>query len=281
MFDYYKIASTEFQTNSKVNFNFVPDYPVLCFKVAEELATLIKRKSTTGEMATVILPVGPIDFSFVAEYLNIKKLSCKSLVVFAMDEYINSDGSPLSVNHPLSFRSFFYNQLVNNLDKSLRIPEDQIILPTPENMDKIPEIISSYGGIDITFGGLGVNGHFAFNSPADPPVNLETFKNTSVRIVNLRESDITQFALCGTDGNLEIIPTKACTLGMRELLSAKKIFLTFMRTWHAGALRRALFGPITPSFPGSLIQLHQNVYATITPEAAATPCQDLLMGLKD
>ena len=280
MFDYYEIDSKDFQSNSKINFNFVPDYPSLCYAVAKELATLIRRKSAIGEMATVILPVGPIDYGIVADYMNKEKLSCKSLVVFAMDEYINSDGLPLPANHPLSFRSFLYNQLVNNLDRPLRIPEDQIILPTPEIMDQIPGVIQSYGGIDITFGGLGVNGHFAFNSPLDHPIDIETFKNTSVRVVNLREGDVTQFALYGTNGNLETIPTKACTLGMRELLSARKIFLTFMRNWHAGALRRALFGPITPTFPGSLIQLHQNVYATITPEAAAMPCHDLLMGIK-
>jgi len=63
---------------------------------------------------------------------------------------------------------------------------------------------------------------------------------------------------------------------MKELLSARKIHLTFMRPWHAGVLRRALFGPVTPSFPGSLVQLHPNVKATITAVAAALPPLSLL-----
>ena len=51
---------------------------------------------------------------------------------------------------------------------------------------------------------------------------------------------------------------------------------TFMRSWHAGVLRRALFGPITPNFPGSLVQLHPNVRVTFTDIAAQLPPVSIL-----
>ncbi len=49
-----------------------------------------------------------------------------------------------------------------------------------------------------------------------------------------------------------------------------------MRSWHAGVLRRALFGPVTAAFPGSLVQTHPNVRATITALAAQQPLLSIL-----
>lgn len=280
MANYYQLQAEEFQSLSPVNFEFVSDYPSLCRSVARDLVDLIKERAAQGQMAKVILPVGPIDFTYVADLINKENVSCESLIVFAMDEYLDQGGCPIPTSHPLSFRSFFKHQLNDRLDLNKRIPENQIILPCPENLDSLAETIQSLGGIDITFGGFGINGHFAFNSPIDGLFDVEVFRNLSVRTVTLRESDITQFAINGTHGNLEIIPTTASTLGPKELLGAKKLHLTFMRSWHAGVLRRALFGPISAAFPGSLVQLHKNVVATITPEAAAVPVHDLLMGVK-
>jgi glucosamine-6-phosphate deaminase len=75
----------------------------------------------------------------------------------------------------------------------------------------------------------------------------------------------------GTDGNWEILPSRAVTLGMYELLLSRRIHLTFMRSWHAGVLRRALFGPVTGRFPGSFIQEHPEVAVTLTELAAQRP----------
>ena len=58
---------------------------------------------------------------------------------------------------------------------------------------------------------------------------------------------------------------------MHELLLSKRIHLTFMRSWHAGVLRRALFGRVTGLCPGSFVQEHPNVDVTITRLAARVP----------
>ena len=58
---------------------------------------------------------------------------------------------------------------------------------------------------------------------------------------------------------------------MYEMLKSKRFHLTFMRSWHAGLWRRALLGPVTQEFPGSLLQEHQNCYVTMTELAAAPP----------
>ncbi len=276
MLDYYAIPAQEFHRHSRIPFNFVDSHADLCNFVARELVDLVKTNRATGKMTTVILPVGPLSFTPFAELCNHEGVSCESLVILSMDEYCDANGNPIPIEHPLSFRAFYKHDLLDHLDADKALPPDQLILPDPQDLGLVERTIRKYGGVDVTYGGMGINGHFAFNSPPVVETDLETFRNTTVRIVQPREGDVAQMAIGGTGGNLEIIPPTACTLGMRELLSAKQMHLTFMRSWHAGVLRRALFGPVTPTFPGSLVQLHSNVHATITSIAAQLPLLSIL-----
>ena len=276
MIDYYAIRAEEFSLHSPFKFNLLGSHADLCNLFARELVDLIRSNSSRGEMTITILPVGPLDYQAFAELCNREGVSCESLVVFSMDEYANDDGTAVSMEHPLSFRAFYQHNLLDRLDTKNKLPPNQLILPDPANLDLVREKLAQHAPIDVCYGGFGINGHIAFNSPPLEATDLETFRNTTVRIVQPREGDVTQMAMGGTAGNLEIIPPKAATLGMKELLGARHMHLTFMRSWHAGVLRRGLFGPITPDFPGSLVQLHPSVTVSVTEIAARLPPFSLL-----
>lgn len=271
MLDYYAIPANEFHRHSKIPFEFVETHDDLCRVVAREMVDLIQAKRAQNKMAVVILPVGPLSYRAFAELCNREGVSCESLVVISMDEYCDANNQPIPFEHPASFRAFYQHDLIEHLDLDKQLPPAQLILPNPHDLGLVQRTLEKFGGVDIVYGGMGINGHFAFNLPQLPSVDLDTFKNMSVRVIELSGADIAQMAMGGTGGVLEIIPPKACTVGMKELLSARKIHLTFMRSWHAGVLRRALFGPVTPTFPGSLVQLHPNVTATVTAIAAQLP----------
>ena len=274
--DYYCIPPEEFHLHSPIQFNFVESFEDLSQTVAVELVDLIRKNAAQGKLTKVVLPVGPLELVPFAQLCNREGVSCESLVIFAMDEYVQADGRAIPSDHPLSFRRFFQQSLLDQLDPDKCMPAEQLILPNPEDIEGTLKKIEHYGGFDVVYGGFGINGHFAFNAPPREPMDVETFRNTTVRILEPREGDVVQMAIGGTYGNLELIPPKACTLGMKELLSAKMIHLTFMRSWHAGVLRRALFGPVTATFPGSLLQLHSNVKATVTALAAKVPATSIL-----
>ncbi len=276
MQDYYTIPADNFRKHGKYDFRFVKTHDDLCNAFARELVDLIRTKAKKNEMTKVILPVGPLDYRSFADLCNQENISCESLVIFSMDEYVFADDTAVPFDHPLSFRAFYQRNLLDILDEDKKLPDEQLIIPDPLDLDMVNRKLAHYGDIDVTYGGFGINGHFAFNSPPCGEVDLEDFKNTSVRIVETREGDVIQMAIGGTMGNIEMIPPKGCTLGMKELLSAKLIHLTFMRSWHAGVLRRALFGHITANFPGSLVQLHPNVRVTITDIAAQLPPVSIL-----
>jgi glucosamine-6-phosphate deaminase len=276
MQNYYTIPADHFSKQAKFDFRFVGTHDDLCNAFARELVDLIRTKAQKNQMTKVILPVGPLDYRSFAKLCNTEDVSCQSLVIFSMDEYVYADDTAVPIDHPLSFHAFYQRNLLDILDEDKKLPDEQLVIPDPADLDLVHRKLAHYGEIDITYGGFGINGHFAFNCPPYSEVDLEDFKNTSVRIVETREGDIIQMAIGGTMGNIEMIPPKGCTLGMKELLSAKMIHLTFMRSWHAGVLRRALFGPITPNFPGSLVQLHPNVRVTITDIAAQLPPVSIL-----
>ncbi len=276
MTNYYAIRAEEFSQHRPYKFNLLGTHADLCNLFAREVVDLIKTNAAKGEMTKLILPVGPLDYRAFAELCNRERVSCESLVIFSMDEYANADGTAVSIEHPLSFRAFYQKNLLDLLDPKNKLPPDQLILPDPANLDIVRDKLAHYTPVDVCYGGFGINGHFAFNSPPLEETDLETFRNTTIRIVQPREGDVAQMAIGGTAGNLEIIPPKAATLGMKELLSARHMHLTFMRSWHAGVLRRGLFGPITPSFPGSLIQLHPSVTVSVTEIAAQLPLFSIL-----
>jgi glucosamine-6-phosphate deaminase len=120
---------------------------------------------------------------------------------------------------------------------------------------------------------MGITGHFAFNDPPEPgePVIDDEVRSSRTRRLTISRESATQMAMGGVSGNWDILPRRAVTLGMYELLLSKRIHLTFMRDWHAGVLRRALFGPVTGRCPGSFLQEHPHVAVTVTRLAAKVP----------
>ena len=191
-----------------------------------------------------------------------------------MDEYCTDNNEYIPYEHPLSFHRFIDENFYSLLNPEIRMPRENIIFPDPKNPEKVTKIIlDEIGGVDVCYGGFGINGHFAFNEPPKPgePVDEDSVRNSTTRVVTLTCETKTALALGSTDGNWEIIPNKAVTLGMKELLSSKEIHLYFMRKWHAGVMRRALFGPISPYFPASYVQTHPRVTVTMTSYVAELP----------
>ena len=278
--EYYLIPPEEFkQRRPSMSFHIVETLEDLNEYFAQELADLLRDNNSRGEMTKVILPVGPLDYKPLARLCNEEGISCRNLVIFMMDEYCYEDGTAIPLDHPLSFRAFMEREFLSLLDEDKRVPPDQIIFPDPQDPGLSARKMAEFGGVDVCYGGFGINGHFAFNEPPEPgeEADAEAVRNSTTRVLNLSRESITQMALGGTGGNLELVPPKAVTLGMKELLSAREIHLYFMRTWHAGVMRRALFGPITPSYPASLVQTHPRVTVIMTSYAAAIPTLNVRM----
>jgi len=279
--DYYKISKDDFSKYSRFKFNVVKDIDELNDRISTEIVELIERNNRIGKPTSLILPVGPLDYRYLAEKCNKMHIDLSQVEIFMMDEYLGEDGKLIPEDHPLSFRRFMRKNFLDNLDQSIRSNMMEINFPAPEKLKQISKRIEEIGGVDVCYGGFGITGHFAFNDPPEPgeTMTIEEMRNIPARVLTISRESTTQMAMGGTNGNLEILPKKAVSLGMKELLASRKIHLTFMRSWHAGVLRRALFGPVTVQCPGSLIQEHPNVEVTLTELAAEVPRCDLFQSI--
>lgn len=272
--DYYGLEYEDFTKHTDIPFDLVEDYEALNQKIARDTAERIKANNEAGRDTTAILPVGPLDYTFLAEICNEERIDLRRFKVYMMDEYMNEQGEAISEGHPLSFRRYMKDTLLDNLDPDLGMDMDQVVFPDPGNTEEISKEILGMGGVEVCYGGFGITGHFAFNDPPEPgdtTTDLEALRETRTRVLEIPRESVTQMVMGGSHGNWEIVPRQAVTLGMKELLASDEIHLTFMRSWHAGVLRRALFGPVRVDCPGSLLQEHENVEVTLTEIAAEPP----------
>ena len=271
--DIYSVTVRDLPSALKGKITVVPDLDALHRAVAAEFADLLEQKEKSGEMLTVIAPVGPLNYLYFAAEVQRRGLSCRHLRTINMDEYLDEQDRLIPDDHPLSFRRFMEQSFFSRLEPEQRPDPKNIVFPDPDQPEAVTELIDEIGGADICWGGLGITGHLAFNDPPGmlgEPEELNSFRNCKTRKLTISPMSTAQMAMGGTNGNLEILPRRAVTLGMYELLKSKRIHLTFMRRWHSGLWRRALLGPVTSSFPGSLVQEHPD-FRVIMTELAATP----------
>ena len=188
--------------------------------------------------------------------------------LLCMDEYLDDEKQWISKDHPLSFRGFMQRTVYDKVRPELVMPEDQRVFPDPNHPEYISELIEKLGGVDICFGGIGINGHVAFNE-ADPSLTNEEFLAQKTRVLEITKETRTANAIGDFNGALEDMPHYCVTIGINEISHAGKIRLGCFRNWHRAVVRRAAYGEATSDFPVSLLTSHPDINLKITEFVAA------------
>ena len=189
-----------------------------------------------------------------------------------MDEYLGADGGWIPLDHPLSFRAFMNRSFYDLLDPAQSPRTENRVFPDPKNPGVINTLINKRGGVDACFGGIGINGHMAFNEPPEPGerVSDRDFVQLPTRTLALsRETRTINSVTVG--GEIAIIPERAVTVGMKEILAARRLRFYCNRHWQSAVVRRVLHGPITPSCPASYIRNHPDACLTVAEYVAVPP----------
>ncbi|HBE04431.1 MAG: hypothetical protein A2096_10495 [Spirochaetes bacterium GWF1_41_5] len=272
--DYMMVEKKDFKNRKPgVDWIIFPDAEKQNRHFAELMTNRISEANKQNKNFAVVLPTGPIDYQPFVDLINKKKISMKNTYIFMMDEYCADEKNLIDENHPLSFRKFIRSLLYSGVKEPLRIPYEQLMFPDPANPAGYGNKIQEVGGLDITFGGFGVNGHLAFNDPPEDPAlcTEENVKNSVTRVLSISRETVTQNAIGGTRGLLELVPPLAITIGMKEMLASREIHLYMIRKWHSGILRRCLFGTVDPKVPGSYVQQHPKVTVCMPEYVAELP----------
>ena len=238
------------------------DIDALHRRFAEDIADEIRANNAAGKDTRLIVPVGPTgQYPFLAETVNKEPLPLDRVHFFFMDENCGDDGRAVPACHPLSFKGDARRLFLDRLDASFEPGPSRVVFPDENNIDSLAEMIESGGGIDTCYGGIGIHGHVAFNEP-EPGVST-----MGPRKVRLNDFTVTINAVRShVGGNLECFPREAFTLGMVQILNARRIRL-YCRNgcefdWANTVLRLALFGEPGDDYPVTHIRGKDYVVTT-------------------
>ena len=182
------------------------------------------------------------------------QLDFSEVTTFNLDEYCGID-----YKHPESYHAF----MDRNLFDHVNVKRSHINLPsgaTDEEGARYDEQIRARGGIDIQLLGIGRNGHIGFNEPAD------AFRY-GTHVVNLAQSTID--ANARFFDSIDEVPRKAITMGVGNILSARKVVLIATGESKAQAIYQTVRGDITPQVPATILRMHPNCIVLADRQAAA------------
>ena len=179
-------------------------------QMADSMAAELRSDNFAKRPTRWILPVGPVKQYFrLTEVCNRERLSWRNADIFQMDEFLDWQGRPLPVDHPLSFEGFMRREVFDRLDPELRPLPSRVHFPNPFDPDAMAREMHAAGGIDTCYGGIGYHGHVAFN---DPPVSrwfrvsAEEMRESTTRVVALGDDSIVVQSIGCAGGSSEMIP---------------------------------------------------------------------------
>ena len=244
-----------------------PDYELLSQWAANYVARRINEANPTEKKPFVLgLPTGSSPLGMYQCLIHLCKegaVSFRHVITFNMDEYVG-----LPESHPESYHSFMWNNFFSHIDI---LPENVNILngnasDLQTECEQYEEKIRTCGGIDLFLGGIGPDGHIAFNEPASSLASRTRQKTltTDTIIANSRFFD----------NDVNKVPRTALTVGVGTVLDAKEVLIMVNGHNKARALKHAVEEPISQMWTISALQLHP--HGIIVCDEAA--CSELTVG---
>lgn len=228
---------------------------------ARYITNAINQFSPTEDRPFVLgLPTGgtPLTtYKRLIELYQAGEVSFANVVTFNMDEYVG-----LEPSHPESYYSFMHNNFFNHVD--IKKENINLLNGLAEDLEaeclRYEQKIKSYGQINLFMGGVGEDGHIAFNEPGSSLASRTRVKTLTphTRTVNSRffDNDINQ------------VPKLALTIGVATLLDAQEVLILVTGFNKAQAVAAAVEGSVNHLWTVSALQLHQK--AIITCDADST-----------
>jgi glucosamine-6-phosphate deaminase len=232
------------------------DYDDVSDKAAEIMLDVVKSdpKAVLG-LATGSSPIGLYQRMIKDHQEN--GTSYAEITTFNLDEYVGLDR-----DHPQSYYTFMHQNLFNHLD----MKKENINIPSTQgddmqaNCDAYNELLSKYS-IDLQLLGIGSNGHLAFNEPGTP-------FDSVTQVVDLVESTIKDNARF-FDYDMSKVPTQSITMGIKNVMDAKRILLVASGKNKADAIYKTVNGEISTDCPASILQKHPDVTIVVDEDAAS------------
>ena len=223
---------------------------------ADYISDKIKAFAPTPDKPFVMgLPTGSSPMPVYEEWIRRYKageISFKNVVTFNMDEYVN-----LPEDHSESYHSFMYTNLFNHID----IPAENINIlnGNAADLEKVCKDyeakIKQYGGIELFLGGIGPDGHIAFNEPGSSLTSRTRVKTLSYDTILANSRFF--------NDDMSKVPTQALTVGVGTVMDAREVVIIITGFNKARAVREVIEGGISHMWTVSMLQLHEHAIISL------------------
>ena len=213
-------------------------------------AYIVEQIKAKGDKPFVLgLPTGSTPLETYKELIRLHKageVSFKSVITFNMDEYV-----ALAENHPESYHSFMWNNFFSHID----IDPKNVHILNGNAEDLVAECeayeaaIVEAGGIDLFMGGVGEDGHIAFNEPFSSLESRTRIKTLTPDTIAVNSRFF--------GGDISKVPTRALTVGVGTIMDARTVLILATGRKKARALRHGIEGSYNHQWTISALQLHK------------------------
>lgn len=251
-----------------------PNYADLSRWAGNYVAARINAAKPTAEKPFVLgLPTGSSPLGMyrrLVELYKEGKVSFKNVVTFNMDEYV---GIPR--DHEQSYWTFMHTNFFNHID----IPAENVNILNGNAADPIAECqryeekIASYGGIDLFLGGVGPDGHIAFNEPGSSLTSKTRMKTLT------KDTIIANSRFFNND--LNQVPKTALTVGVGTVMAAREVLLMVNGHNKARALKHGVEGGVSQQWTITALQMHPHAIIVCDEDACGELKVDTYRYFKD
>jgi galactosamine-6-phosphate isomerase len=194
-------------------------------------------------------------YQLLVEQARKKKIQLNKIIFVKLDEWLG-----LPMNDPATCEFYIQQHLL----KPLKAKKYIRFKSNPRNAEKecrrVRRQLEKLGPLDLCVLGLGANGHLGFNEPADG-------LNVQPHVARLSRTSMTHAMLAASKNKTKV--RGGLTLGMGNIMAARRVLMIVTGKHKAAQVRQMLTGRISPQFPASFLQLHQNALCICDREAAS------------
>ena len=251
-----------------------PDYQKLSQWAANYVASKINAANPTPEKPFVLgCPTGSSPLGMYKALIELNKqgkVSFQNVVTFNMDEYVG-----LPEDHPESYHTFMWKNFFNHID----IKKENVHILNGNAADLEAECanyekqIAEIGGIDLFMGGIGPDGHIAFNEPGSSLSSRTRVKTLTTETVQANSRFF--------DNDVNQVPRTALTVGVGTICDADEVMILATGANKARALHHAIEGSINHMWTISILQMHQHAVIVCDDEATKELKADTVKYFKD
>ena len=238
------------------------DYDEMSLWAANYVAQRIIEANPTHEHPFKLgCPTGSSPLGLYRRLIELNKkgvLSFQNVVTFNMDEYVN-----LPVEHPESYHSFMWNNFFNYID----IKKENVHILDGNAPDLLAEcahyeeMIAQAGGIDLFMGGIGEDGHIAFNEPGSSLASRTRIKTLTSNTIQANKRFF--------DNDETLVPKLALTVGVGTVMEAKEVLILCNGPKKARALHHMIDNGVNHMWTASMLQMHPHGTVVCDEDATA------------